>query len=30
LLNAQPRKITGLATDQKTQKTTKGYGGYGN
>jgi len=26
LLNAQPRKITGLATDQETQKTTKGYG----
>ena len=26
LLNAQPSKITGLATDQKTQKTTKGYG----
>ena len=30
LLNTQPRKITGLPTDQETQKTTKGYGGYGN
>jgi hypothetical protein len=30
LLNTQPRKITGLTSDQKTQKTTKGYGGYGN
>jgi hypothetical protein len=29
LLNTQPRKIGGLAADQESQKTTKGYGGYG-
>jgi hypothetical protein len=26
LLNTQPRKIGGLAADQESQKTTKGYG----